>query len=200
MAADEAAPKEDAGAGDGSGVLSGKRGWIIVIGIVVLEAVFFSVLLTLKEEKKEAPTDIDKTGISNPSLDQYMHKEIPLKGLTYSIPTPGGTPMTLTMDISMVMAMTPREISDKVLITEEDWKKFEDAINKMKGKILDRLNGKIDKMSVNELQSNRGKEQIKEFVQEMVNSELGRIDLMLSDKKISTSRIQSVFLTNYYLQ
>jgi len=198
--ADEPAPKEETPEAPSGGMLSGSRGWIIVIAIVVLEAVFFSILLKFKDNPKTPDTNIETTGIANPSIDQYIKKEIPLTGLTYSIPTPGGTPMTLTMNVSMVMAMTPREISDKVLITEEDWAKFEEAIKIMKPMILDRLNNKIDKMSVNELQSTRGKEQIREFVQEMVNSELGKIDLKLSDKKISTTRIQKVYLTNYYLQ
>ncbi len=198
--AEETANKEDNNGGGGGGMLSGVRGWIIVISIVVLEAIIFAVLLSLKDDPKTPSTDIDKTGIANPTIDDYSRKEITLNGLTYSIPTPGGTPMTLTMNVSLKMAKTAREISDKIVITEEDWKKFEDAITVMKPKILDRLNSKIDKMSVNELQSTRGKEQIREFVREMVNSELARIDLKLSDKKISTSRIQEVYLTNYYLQ
>ncbi|GHS95433.1 hypothetical protein FACS1894139_18330 [Planctomycetales bacterium] len=193
--AEEADDEKPAG-----GLLSGKRGWVIIIAVVVLESVFFGILLMLKDKKKTTANPTE-TAFNTPDLGQYMQSQIDLKDLVYSIPTAGGSPATLSMGMSIVLSPTQREIDEKVAITADDWQKFIDAVNKMKPLLLDRLTTRIGKMSVDELQSTRGKDQIKDYLKELVNSELGKIDLKLSNReKISTSRAQEVLITSFYLQ
>lgn len=201
MPEDPNAGKDEGGGGGGGGLLSGTRGWVLVIAIVVIEAIFFSVLLVLKEDKKPVDTNAADSALNHTKLDDYARVSVDLKNLTYSIPTPSGVPVTLAMSLTMTLEPTPREISDRVNITDMDWEEFKSAVTKMQPMILDRLNSKINKMSVNELNTTRGQDQIRDFVKETVNSELGRINLKLSNKdKISTNRVQRVLITNYYIQ
>jgi flagellar basal body-associated protein FliL len=190
--ADDAAPKP--------GMLTGKRGWIIIFAAVILEAVFFGTMLLLKDKPK-APVNTREAAFEAPDLANYLRSQIDLKDLLYNVPTAGGSPATLSMGLAIVLAPTQREIDEKVIITDEDWAKFNDAVNKMKPLILDRLNTRIGKMSVDELQTTRGRDQIRDFVKELINTELGKINLQLSNpEKISASRVQEVLFTNFYLQ
>lgn len=185
--------------GGSKGLMSGTRGWIIVLACVVLEAAFFGVLLYFKSDKAPADTDIGDGLTGRRNLSQFMHLEHKMDKLTYSIPLPSGQPMTLAMDLVLVMEPTPREIREKIVITPEDWAKFAEAVKKMDPLIRDALNRRINRMTSSELATDRGQQMIREFVIEKVNYQLQQLNLELSNDKISKDRIREVLITNYYL-
>ena len=185
--------------GGGGGLMSGSRGWIIVISVVVLEAAFFSALLYFKSDKAPADTEIGEGLTGRKNLEEFMHLEHKMEKLTYSIPMPSGQPMTLAMDLVLVMEPTPREIREKISISQEDWAKFAEAVKKMDPLIRDALNRRINRMTSSELGTDRGQQMIREFVIESVNYQLQQLNLQLSNDKISKDRVREVLITNYYL-
>lgn len=192
-------PEEAGGADEGSGgLMSGGRGWVIVLSVVVLEAVFFIVLLKLQADKKPADTELSDTFGSYDGKD-FMHKEIPLERLTYSIPMPSGQPMTLAMDMVIILEPTPGEIRDKVVIRDSDWQIFHDTVKKMLPWVRDQLNRMINRMSSSEINTERGQNQIREFVKEQINNKLLGLRLDLSDPKIRKERVTQVLITNFYI-
>lgn len=191
-------PEEAGGADDGSGLMSGGRGWIIVLSVVVLEAVFFIVLLKLQADKKPADTELSDTFGSYDSKD-FMRKEIPLDRLTYSIPMPSGQPMTLAMDMVIILEPTVGEIREKVVISEGDWQIFNDTVKKMLPWVRDQLNRMINRMSSSEINTERGQNQIREFVREQINTKLQALRLDLSNPKIRKERVTQVLITNFYI-
>jgi flagellar basal body-associated protein FliL len=185
---------------DGGGFLSGKRGWIIIIAAVLFEAVIFGGLLMLKGNTEPPQAEDSSTGINRPADSDYLRDKIPLTELVYSIPTANGNPATLSLDLIIILGPSERELSEKITITPADWDKFHSTVDKMVPLIKDRLITRVSKMPVDELQSPRGQQQIKDFVKEFVNSELEKIDLKLSSPKIKNRRVQEVLITNFFLQ
>lgn len=193
MPEDEVQPAE----GGGGGLMNGSRGWIIVISIVVLEAVFFIVLLKYRSDRSPADTSTS-SGIESMKEDDFMPVIIPLDGLTYSIPMPSGNPMTLAMSLNIVLGKTPKEIQNNVKILPQDWEKFKAVVTKMKPLIKDWLYQTINKMSSSELETERGMQDIRGYVQAKVNEELKRINFELSNENIDKARVTKVLITNYY--
>ncbi len=195
---EEGGQNEPAG-GESGGLMTGNRGWIIVLAVVILEAAFFIVLLKFKSEKTPADTNVGGGGLADQTMEDFIKEKISLEKLSYSIPMPSGQPMTLAMDLVLVMGRTESEIRDEVGLTELDWSKFREAINSMVPWIKDQLNRTVNKMSASELSTDRGQQQIRDIVRERVNTKLNSMKWeKLSNPKISKDRITDVWITNWY--
>lgn len=190
--------QSDAG-GEGGGLMTGNRGWIIVLAVVILEAAFFIVLLKFKSDNKPADTNVGG-GLSDQTISDFIFDKIKLEKLNYSIPTPSGQSMTLAMDLVLVMGRTEKEIKESIVLTPQDWATFKDAITQMVPWVQDQLNRTVNKMSASELGTDRGQDQIRSIVKERINSKLRSMKWdKLSNPKIDPERITEVWITNWYL-
>lgn len=192
---------EDSGQSDvaetGGGLMTGNRGWIIVFAVVILEAVFFSILLKLKSDKAPADTT-QEASLASQTPDDFIKDKIILDKLNYSIPMPSGQPMTLAMDLTLVIGKTEKEIRDNVQLQPTDWAEFMKVLESMKPWIKDQLNRAVNKMSSSELSTDRGQQLIRDTVRERVNSKLNTFKFQLSNDKIEKDRVTDVWITNWY--
>ena len=196
---EEGGQSEPVGGGGGGGLMTGNRGWIIVLAVVILEAAFFIVLLKFKSEKTPADTNVGGGDLAEQTMEDFIKDKIPLDKLSYSIPMPSGQPMTLAMDLVLVMGRTDTEIREKIMLTGPDWDKFREAVTSMVPWIKDQLNRTVNKMSASELSTDRGQQQIRDIVRERVNTKLNSMKWeKLSNPKISKDRITDVWITNWY--
>lgn len=192
---------EDSGQSEGGesngGLMTGNRGWIIVLAVVILEAAFFIVLLKFRTDKTPASSEVGGAMASANPAD-FMKRVVTLDKLAYSIPQPGGQPMTLAMDLVIVLGLSDPEIRDNVTLTEQDWGEFKQAVAQMVPWIKDQLNRTINKMTSSELSTEAGQEQIREIVRDKINTKLRSLDFKLSNPDISKKRVTEVLITNIY--
>lgn len=196
MPEEETVSEEQEAGESRAGLMGGVRGWIIVIAVVVLEAVFFLVYMSLRERSASKDEDEDVNVVHK--LREYNRHLIRLEQLNYSIPTQGRNAV-LSMSIIIVLGRSDAEIRQGVPISDEDWGKFEEAVKRMIPNIKDQLNQHVTQQTVNSLNSPSGKQKIKAFVAQYVNEELSRIDLNL-DRKLDKRRVTGVLLPSFYLQ
>jgi flagellar basal body-associated protein FliL len=188
------------GGGGGGGLLGGTKGWIILITIVVVEAVIFLLVLRLRPGQPGAVGEIhEEEGVQIP-LTEYNKHRIQLENLAYSIRMQGGTTATLSMNLNIVLGRTVEERQRNITISENDWKKFQEAVTAMIPAIRDQLVIYIDNMTFNQLQTPSGKEKIKSFVREFINSELRNLDLDLDNPDLAHDRVLEVQIPMFYLQ
>lgn len=194
---------DDSGQGDaventgGGGLMTGNRGWIIVLAVVVLEAAFFVVLLKFHSDTTPANAD-PNSSLASLTPSDFMKIPIPLDKLAYSIPTPSGQPKTLAMDLVIVLGRTDTEVRDNIQLQDTDWAMFKQTVDELVPWIKDQLNRAINKMSASELDTDRGQQQIRDTVKEKINGKLDELKLKLSNEKINKRRVTDVLITSYY--
>ncbi len=202
MPEDEAQPQPqpEASSGGGGSLLGGTKGWIILITVVVVEAVIFLLVLTLRPGQPGALGEIHEEEGAQIPLEEFNKHRVNMESLAYSIRMQGGTTATLSMDLAIVLGRTVEERQRNINISEADWEKFTTAVNVMKPDIRDQLVIYIDNMTYNQLQTPSGKEKIKSFLREYVNSELRNLDLDLDNPDLQHDRVLDVKITMFYLQ
>lgn len=196
MAEDEGQKQSDDDGG-GGGLLGGSKGWIILVAVVFLEALFFMVLIHFS---KTAPSEADD-GDGTLMVDEgdFMKYTVPVTDLTFSIPTPGAGSQTLSMDILIELGRQGlrKEQADKIQPTHMD--KFKELVKTMEPVIKDRLRKEIGNMTGLQLQTQRGQDEIANFLRREINHKLGRIKISgLED--VNTERVNEVYITRFYLQ
>ncbi len=196
MAEDEKKEEGEGQAGGAGGLMSGTRGWIIVLAVVVLEAVFFIVVMQLNKRKNEP----DKQGeVTKPKVGEVLQRKVELTELNYSIPT-GHQSKILSMDLVIVLEKWPSETASDVTLSEEDMEKFHQAVLKMEPLIKDWLMNYIGRQTASVLESPRGKQMIRDFVKEKANAQLEQIDLELSEKELLKRRVTRVLIPRFFMQ
>lgn len=185
------------GKSDDAGMMS-TRGWIIVIAVVVLEALFFIVLIWFLSRR--APSDQPETAVQRVAVDDIVRRELVLSQLNYSKLSPGGTMQTLVMDLNIQMAPTERERAEGIRLSDEDWTQVHRAVVALQPEILAELVTYIDKQPISTLASPRGKEQIQNHVREFVNTRLRGLDLGLKTKNADSERVTRVLITRFFIQ
>lgn len=185
------------GKSDDGGMMS-TRGWVIVISVVVLEALFFIVLIWFLSRR--APSDRPETAVQRVTVEDIVRRSLVLEQLNYSKLSPGGTMQTLVMDLNIQMAPTEREREEGIRLSEEDWTLVMQAVEKLKPEILNELVTYIDKQPISTLASPRGKEQIQNHVREFVNTRLRGVDLGLRTKNADSERVTRVLITRFFIQ
>lgn len=175
------------------------RGWIIVISVVVLEALFFIVLIWFLSQRAPSETASD-AAVARVRVADIAPKSLELNQLNYSKLSPGGAMQTIVMDLHIQMGTTERERAESIRLPDEDWTKVEEAVKKLQPEILAELVSYIDKQPVSTLASPRGKEQIQNHVQEFVNTRLRGLDLGLKTKNADNERVTRVLITRFFIQ
>jgi len=201
----EAEAKEAPGkseAAPAAGLLGGTKGIIILIAAVVLEAVFFIVLLQLQRTHQQQAMPIDASGDKLPiqDVDTRTGHIIHFKDLNYSVPTPSGAVAPLAMELVIKLGLTPEERQGNKGLLPEEWTRFEEAVQKMEPFIRDRLNLHVRQQTYNQLNSIAGQEKIKSFVQDFVNSELAQMKILERKEEYERKRVIEVLIPMFYLQ
>lgn len=199
MAADEVVEQEGKKEEPSSPAIS-KKGWIIVIAVVVLEAVFFGLLLYLdktdpKKNKSEAASIAQK--VSSDFLNKY---KVTYKDLNYSIMTTSANMATLSMNMEIILGPTKDEIERSEYPTDENMMKFRGAVVALEPDIMDFLQSIIGSMSIQQLLKPDGQEHIKQQVRSYVNERLEQLKFAEVGDEIDRRRITDVKITQFILQ
>lgn len=198
-----AQPQPDAqaaGGGGGGGLLGGVKGWIILVTVVVVEAVVLLLFMHSGQGELGTVGEIHEEESARVPLEEYQKHVISLSSLAYSIRMQGGTTATLSMDLNIVLGRTVEERQRGIKITDKDWETFTAAVNAMVPAIRDQLVIYIDNMTFTQLSTPSGKEKIKSFVREYVNSQLRNLELDLNNPDLARDRVLEVQIPMFYLQ
>jgi flagellar basal body-associated protein FliL len=200
MSADENVEKKEA-AEESSPAIS-KKGWFIVVAVVVLEAVFFCVILFVG--KTDAAKDGSGTGKKAVLEDAaYLNKySIKYEGLNYSIMTTSSNMATLSMNLDIILGLTEDERdSDSDKPSAEVMEAFKRAVEALEPDIKDFMQNVIDNMTIQRLQKPEGKESIKTQIKNYINGRLERISFGEAiPEEWSRSRVRFVRITQFILQ
>ncbi|MHC4870221.1 MAG: flagellar basal body-associated FliL family protein [Planctomycetota bacterium] len=191
---------DESDSGDDSPAIS-KKGWLIVIVVVVLEAVFFGLLLYLnKTDPKKASSD--KSEIQEGKIDSaYLGKyKAAFKELNYSIMSTSANMATLSMDIEVLLNPTREEIESEDYPTDEAMIEFQKAVNSLEPDIRDYLQSTVGSMQLQQLLKQDGKDHIKNQLKSYINERLERINFKTIDEKVDRKRITDVKIPRFILQ
>ncbi len=181
-----------------AGFMVGSRGWIILIASVVIEAVFFFGLWMFKDRTVATPTS-DATS-TKPTAEDINKEVVVLKDLNYTIPTATSQIKTLAAEINIVLERSPEEIQQNITIGPADWARFKGAVEKMIPAIRDQLMSYLTKQSYSQLNSERGKQMLRDFIKDYINDELGKVDLQLDDKDLTSKRVSKIYIVSFIMQ
>jgi hypothetical protein len=189
--------KKDDGSG-GTSQFLGTRGWIVVIAAELITVAFFLVLISLKGGEKK----LDNAEVASAKIDlkNYNAHKYAIRDLNYSIPMSGTNSATLSMGLDIVLGLTEEELQNDEGPSDDDWKKFERALEQMDSKIRDHLMSHVIQQSYSHLSSSGGQEKIKKIVKEFVNSEMVKLKLGLSKENMVQDRVDQIQITMFFIQ
>jgi flagellar basal body-associated protein FliL len=201
MAADESAEEQQPEQSEQMPAIS-RKGWMIVIGVVVLEAVSFVLILFLsRTDSKQEKSEAAEMGarVDADFLNKY---KISLQGLSYSVMTTSANMATLAMKVDILLGMTDEEQNSPGgdVPNQEEMIKFQSAVRALEPDIRDYLQSIIDNMTIQQLLKPEGKDFIKQRVKTYVNDRLERVEFPDVREKWSRRRVTDVMITQFILQ
>ncbi|MBN1257349.1 MAG: flagellar basal body-associated FliL family protein [Planctomycetes bacterium] len=171
------------------------KGWIIVILIVVIEAVFFGILLF---SRNTDPADSTITGAERklqPAnlLNKYT---VAFEGLPFSIQSMTRTE-TLSMDIEIILGLTVEEQAraNAQLPEPPVMEQYKLAVMSLKPHILDKLRNIINNMSTQQINKPEGEAIIKEDLRAYINERLRGLEFEGEEGKAGKERVIEVVIT-----
>ena len=194
MAEEEAVEQAPAGAPAPPPMFSSK-GWIVVILIVVLEAVFFNILLFSRN------TDPAATALSGGErklqpAEELNKYSVSFEGLPFSIQSMTRTE-TLSMNIEIILGLTVEERArpNALLPAAPVMESYKRAVEMLKPHILDKLRNIIANMSSQQINKPEGEAIIKEEIRAYINERLRSLEFEGEEGRAGKERVTEVMLT-----
>jgi flagellar basal body-associated protein FliL len=184
-----------------AGPMISKRGWVIVIAVVVLEAVFFAIIMTMQATDPQKDVDSGEEALAVP-VERLHAYDVSLTDLNYSVPTSHGRTATLSMSITIELGLLQDELEDPDRMpSEEDMEKYKETVKKLEPDIRQKLIRIIDQMTISRLNKSEGKESIANQLEEHINTQLRRTKFQEIDvPNASKKRVTRVSITQFILQ
>ncbi len=177
-----------------SGPMITKKGWVVVLVVLLLQTCAFLVFLWFRGGER-APDRQPGPGAGTKVDADFVGKyKVSYSDLNYTIPsTTSATLPTLSMRMEVMLTYTEEEKEDESLRpTAEEMLAFEAAIERLEPAIRDHLQQVVDSMSLQEIQKPVGKSRIKSEMRSYINDRLEGIDF--EDKvreQVSKRRVTS---------
>lgn len=196
-----------AGAGEGEAGVSGlrawlnrRRGWLLIIGLGIAQALFATILMFLRSGARPAP-DMEAKAIRALAVEMLGH-EVAVRQVHQLISMRGGKRMTVGVDIVLVLGQLPEErVEGAPRPTEEEFALFVDAVQAMEPRIRSRVNQLLLKIPVEEYGSVEVYVTIKNDVRDFVNDSLDGLDFGEGVRKgIGKRRVTEVLLPMFVRQ
>lgn len=193
------APKEEA-APKGAGLLGGVKGWIIVIGITLLQAAFWIFMMVIREPGS-APDQAEqaKVFLEDPAI---LQSRVEMTNFSATVPGPGGDLRPLNFNMVLEMHYRPEEKrAGAARPTPAQIEVFRTVVTQLESKVRDHLNSFLTGQSFTNLMGDRGPELVKAEVLRFVNNELEKYDFaaMKIPDDISRRRVTNVLLPSWTL-
>lgn len=178
--------------------LEGRRGWIVIGVIALLQAVFATVMILLKGGGK--PPDDGKTEVQALAVEM-LGREVAIRGINQLIAGPGGRRLTIGLDLVLVLGQLPEErIAGAPRPTAEEFEAFTQAIADMEPRIRSRMNSLLQKIAYDEYGSPEIYERIKKDIMQEANRQLEGLAFSRVRPEIGKRRVTDVLLPMFVRQ
>ncbi|MCC8109320.1 MAG: flagellar basal body-associated FliL family protein [Planctomycetes bacterium] len=193
-AAPEEAPKKN------GGLLGGIKGWIIVIGITLLQAAFWIFMMVIREPGS-APDQAEQARVflEDPAI---LQSQVRMDNFVATVPGPGGDLRPINFNLVLEMHYLPEEKrAGATRPTTAQIEIFRTVVVQLESKIRDHMNTFLTGQSFTNLLSDRGPELVKAEVMRFVNNELEKYDFesLKIPEEISRRRVTNVLLPSWTL-
>jgi flagellar basal body-associated protein FliL len=192
------APKEEKP--KSAGPLGGIKGWIIVIGITLLQAAFWIVMMIIREPGA-APEQAEQAQVyrEDPAI---LQSRVEIQNFSATVPGPGGDPRAMNFNMVLEMHYLPEEKrAGAVRPTPAQIEVFRAVVVQLESKIRDHMNTFLTGQSYTNLMGERGPELVKAEMMRFVNNELERYDFdsLQIPAEISRRRVTNVLLPSWVM-
>ncbi|MCC8180080.1 MAG: hypothetical protein LIP23_04105 [Planctomycetes bacterium] len=191
---------EEAPAKSGGGLLGGVKGWIIVIGITLLQSGFWIAMMILREPGT-APDPVAEARVvlDDPAI---LQSKVQFSSFAATVPGPGGDLRPLTFDMVLEMHYLPEEKRPGAARpTAAQIEVFRTVVTQLESKIRDHMNTFLTAQSFTSLTRERGPELVKAEAMRFINNELEKYDFeaLKIPSNISRRRVTDVLLPTWTL-
>ncbi len=207
--AEQPGSPDDGGTGEGappSGAkgfrdwLSGKRGWVMLFAVTVIQGLFATIMIMLRSDARPV-RETEMQRIQALAVEMLGH-EVAIKQIYQVLPAGGGKRMTIGLDIVLVLGQLPEErVEGAPRPNAEELEMFMAAIRDMEPRIRSQVNLLLQKVPAREYGSVDVPKMIKEEVKEYINDSLDRLDFGKKLRPgIGKRRVTEVLLPTFVRQ
>jgi|GEM_PF-3472525 hypothetical protein len=151
--------------------MAGRRGWIMLVGITLAQALFATIMIMLRSNVKPM-TEYEHQNIRALAVEMLGY-EVAIKQIYQSLPGRGGRRMTIGLDIVLVLGQLPAEqVEGSPRPTGEEMDVFIQAIQGMEERIRSQVNFLLQKIPVADYGTTDVYKVIKDAVREYINDSL----------------------------
>lgn len=180
--------------------LNKRRGWVLIVGLAVTQAVFAVIMILLRSEAKPVSAD-GVASIRDLAVDMLGH-EVQIKQVYQLIPIRGGKRMTVGLDIALVLGQLPEErVEGAPRPTAEEMELFISTIYSMEPAIRSRVNIILQQIPVADYGTVDVYKRIKDNIRDYVNDTLDNLDFGKGLRQgIGKRRVTDVLLPMFVRQ
>ncbi len=183
-----------------AGLLGGIKGWIIVIGITLVQAGFWIAMMIIREPGA-APDQAEqaKVFLEDPAI---LQSRVEFPNFSATVPGPGGDPRPMNFNMVLELHYLPEEKrAGAVRPTPAQIEIFRTVVVQLESKIRDHVNTFLAGQSYTNLMGDRGPDLVKAEVMRFVNNELERYDFeaMSIPPEISRRRVTNILLPSWVM-
>ena len=182
------------------GLLGGIKGWIIVIGITLLQAAFWIAMMIIREPGS-VPDQAEQTRVflEDPAI---LQSRVELQNFSATVPGPGGDLRAMNFNMVLELRYLPEEKrAGATRPTPAQIEVFRTVVVQLESKIRDHMNTFLTGQSYTNLLADRGPDLVKAEVMRFVNNELEKYDFDSQNipPEISRRRVTNVLLPSWVM-
>jgi flagellar basal body-associated protein FliL len=184
----------------GGGLLGGIKGWIIVIGVTLLQAAFWIAMMIIREPgTTPEQAEQARAFLEDPSI---LQSKVEMNNFSATVPGPGGDLRPLNFNMVLEMHYLPEEKrAGAARPNTAQIEIFRTVVVQLESKVRDHMNTFLTGQSFTNLMGDRGPELVKAEIMRFVNNELEKYDFeaMKIPNDISKRRVTNVLLPSWTL-
>lgn len=151
--------------------LNRRRGWLLILGLAVAQAVFATIVIYLRSEAKPV-AEIRAAAIRDLAIDMLGH-EVKIGQIYQLLPMRGGKRMTVGLDIVLILGQLPEErVEGAPRPSPEEFELFMQTIRDMEPRIRSRVNQILQQIPVDDYGTVDVHKRIKDNIKDYVNDSL----------------------------
>lgn len=155
--------------------MSGKRGWLMIAGLAIVQAIFATIVISLRSAATPVES-LQAQNIRDLAVEMLGH-EVGIKQIYQLLRAPGGKRMTIGLDLALILGQLPEErVEGQPRPNPQEFEMFITAINDMEPRIRSRMNSLLQQIPADEYGSVDVQKRIKDNIREYVNDCLDGLD------------------------
>ncbi|MCD7897186.1 MAG: hypothetical protein LUG50_11025 [Planctomycetaceae bacterium] len=180
--------------------LNAKRGWLIIIGLAISQAVFASIVIFFRSEARPM-AEMQTRAILDLTTELLGH-EVKINQIYQLLPGSGGTRMTVGMDVVLILGQLPEErVEGAPRPTPQEMETFMTVIYDMEPRIRSQVNILLQQIPAEDYGTVEVYKTIKEAVRTYVNDTLDGLDFGKSVRPgIGKRRVTDVLIPMFIRQ